>query len=328
MLAGAVALGVLATPHGEHVSFSLSVLQHRLLHKGTQEWIFLLFAAAFLVKAPAFPLHGWMPDTYRATPIPVLALLSGVLAKVGMYGFLRIVLPLLPDASQHYQELMIAIAVVSILYGSVLAFSQDDARLVVGYSSVAQLGFILLGIFALDVEGKGAQGAVLQMVNHGLVVAPLFLIIGALALRSGGSESLARMGGIAIRAPVLAALFLIVALATLAMPGSSNFVGELLILFGTFSTKLVFGLVASAGAVLAAVYTIRLYQRAMHNPPGPAVQSRDLTRGELAAIVPLVLVILGLALYPQLVARRTEGATVSREHAAAAVIHPETAVIR
>src|SRR5919204_4080708 len=265
MLSGAVALGVLSTPHGEHVSFSLTVLQHRLLHKGTQEWIFLLFAAAFLVKAPAFPVHGWLPDTYRAAPIPVLALLSGVLAKVGMYGFLRIVLPLLPAASQHYQELMIAIAVVSILYGSVLAFSQDDARLVVGYSSVAQLGFILLGIFALDLQGKGAQGALLQMVNHGLVVGPLFLIIAALAARARGSESLSRMGGIAFRAPVLAGLFLIVAFATLAMPGSSNFMGELLILFGTFSTKIVFGLVASAGVALAAVYMIRMYQRSMHN---------------------------------------------------------------
>src|SRR5206468_1106409 len=155
-----------------------------------------------------------------------------VLVKVGAHGFLRIVLPLLPNASQHFQELMIVIAVVSILYGSVLAFSQDDARLVVGYSSVAQLGFITLGIFSLD--PKGAQGAVFQMLNHALVVAPLFLIIGALAARAGGTNSLRRLGGMAFRAPVLAGLFLVVALATLAMPGSGNFVGELLILFGTF----------------------------------------------------------------------------------------------
>jgi NADH-quinone oxidoreductase subunit M len=321
MLAGAVALGVLSTPDGAHISFSFADLVHRSVGKGTQEWIFLLFAAAFLVKAPAFPFHGWMPDAYRAAPIPVLLVFSAVLSKVGMYGFLRIVLPIMPQASQHFQTLMIVIAVVSILYGSVLAFSQDDARLVVGYSSVAQLGFILLGIFALDLEGKGAQGALLQMVNHGLVVAPLFLIIAALAARSGGSESLARMGGTAFRAPLLAALFLIVAFATLAMPGSSNFMGELLILFGTFSTKIAFGLVASVGVALAAVYMIRIYQRSMHNRLAPGVESRDLTRAELAALAPLVAVIVALGVYPNFIVRRTERATVTRVQLAAYIEH-------
>ena len=218
------------------------------------------------MKAPLFPLHGWMPDTYRATPLPVLVLLSAVLSKVGVYGFLRIVLPILPDAPQHFQELMIVIAVVSILYGSVLAFSQDDTRLVVGYSSIAQLGFIVLGIFSLD--EKGAQGALFQMVNHGLVAVPLFLIVGVIARARGGSESLAELGGMAFRAPVLAALFLIIALATLAMPGSGNFIGELLILFGTFEDKLVYGLVAAVGVVLAAVYMIRLFQGTMHGRAG------------------------------------------------------------
>jgi NADH-quinone oxidoreductase subunit M len=328
MLAGAVALGVLSTPEGGHVSFALADLAQRTVGKGTQEWIFLLFAAAFLVKAPAFPFHGWMPDAYRAAPIPVLLVFSAVLSKVGMYGFLRIVLPIMPDASQHFQELMIVVAVVSILYGSVLAFTQDDVRLVVGYSSVAQLGWILLGIFALDLQGKGAQGALLQMVNHGLVVAPLFLIIAALAVRAGGSESLSRMGGMALRAPVLAGLFLIVALATLAMPGSSNFVGELLILFGALSTKIAFGLVASAGVALAAVYMIRLYQRSMHNRPGPGVESRDLTPGELVPIAALVAVIVALGVYPHFIVRRTERATVSSERSAALVAHHTKVALR
>src|SRR3954467_5297193 len=195
MLAGAIALGGLSAKGGQPISFDLKDLTQRHLSTGSQEWIFLLFALAFLVKMPAFPLHGWMPDAYKATPLPVLVLLSGVLSKVGAYGFLRIVLPTMPDASQHFQELMIIVAVVSILYGSGLAFSQDDARLVVGYSSIAQLGFITLGIFSLD--PKGAQGAVFQMLNHGLVVGALFLIVGALALRAGGSELLSRMGGIA-----------------------------------------------------------------------------------------------------------------------------------
>src|SRR3954466_731015 len=274
MLAGAVALGVLSAKGGQPISFDLKDLTQRSLSGGDQEWIFLLFALAFLVKMPAFPLHGWMPDAYRATPMPVLVLLSGVLSKVGAYGFLRIVLPTMPNASVHFQELMIVIAVVSILYGSILAFSQDEARLVAGYSSIAQLGFITLGIFSLD--PKGAQGAVFQMVNHGLVIGPLFLIVGALALRARGSESLSELGGMALRAPVLAALFLIVAFATLAMPGSANFIGEILVLFGAFENELVYGLVASVGIVLAAVYTIRLFQRTMHNRPGPAVESREI----------------------------------------------------
>jgi NADH-quinone oxidoreductase subunit M len=319
MLAAAIALGVLSTSAGQELSFSLAELRSRELGEGSQDWIFLLFALAFLVKAPAFPLHGWMPDTYRSTPIPVLVLLSGVLSKVGMYGFLRIVLPITPDAAAEFQTLMLAFAVVSILYGSALAFTADSARLVLGYSSIAQLGFILLGVFALDLEGKGAQGAVFQMVNHGLVVAPGFLIVGALAARAGGSDSLDRMGGMALRAPVLAALFLIVALASLAMPGSGNFVGELLILFGAFEDQLVWGLIASVGVVLAAVYMIRLYQRAIHNPVGVTAESRDFTRGELGVVAPLVAVIVALGVYPQLVTNRTEDATVGKVHEAATI---------
>ncbi|MEA2458632.1 MAG: NADH-quinone oxidoreductase subunit [Thermoleophilaceae bacterium] len=310
MLAAAIALGVLSTPKGGQISFSIADLAQHHLSSGSQQWIFLLFAAAFLVKMPAFPLHGWMPDAYRATPIPVLILLSAVLSKVGAYGFLRIVLPLLPDASQHFQELMIVIAVVSILYGSALAFSQDDARLVVGYSSIAQLGFITLGIFSLD--PKGAQGAVFQMVNHGLVTAVLFLIISLLAIRAGGTDLLSRMGGLAVRAPVLAALFLITALATLAMPGSGNFVGELYILFGIFDQKLAYGLVASAGVALAAVYMIRMYQRAMHNRLPEGAVSRELSLPDFGLIAPLVAVILFLGVYPQFVLSRSERSTVSQ----------------
>ncbi|HEY1359249.1 MAG TPA: NADH-quinone oxidoreductase subunit M [Thermoleophilaceae bacterium] len=310
MLAGAVALGVLSTPEGGQISFSIAELVQRSTGTGTQEWIVLLFAAAFFVKAPLFPLHGWVPETYRSTPLPVLALLSGVLSKVGVYGFLRIVLPTMPQGAHHWQELFIVIAVFSILYGSVLAFSQDNLRLVVAYSSIAQLGFITLGIFSLD--PKGAQGAVIQMVNHGLVVVPLFLIIGAVAARAGGSESLRELGGMAFRAPVLAALFLVITLATLAMPGSPNFVGEILILFGTFENEFVYGLVASAGVVLAAVYMIRMYQRTMHNRVGPAVESRELDRLDLVTIAPLVAVIVALGLYPQFVLHRSDSAVTSK----------------
>jgi len=314
MLAGAIALGVLSTPAGGELSFSLAELEERSLGEGTQQWIFCLFAAAFLVKAPLFPLHGWVVDAYRSTPTPVLVLLSAVLSKVGVYGFLKIVLPILPEASEHFQELMLILAVFSILYGSILAFSQDEARLVVAYSSIAQLGFIVLGIFALD--DKGAQGALMQMVNHGLVVAPLFFIIAVLSVRAGGSASLAQMGGMALRAPVLAALFLVVTLATLAMPGTPNFVGEILILFGTFEDKLVYGLVASVGIALAAVYMIRVFQLSMHNRAGPEARSAELSGLDLAAILPVTAVIVALGIYPQLILDRTEETTTAKIQAA------------
>src|SRR5438552_8383653 len=264
MLAGAVATGVLASRQGGgHVTFVLSSLQSMPLSSGSQDWIFLLFAAAFLVKMPAFPLHGWMPDGYKAMPIEVLMAVSGVLSKVGAYGFLRIVLPLYPHAAAHFQTLMLLIALASIVYGSVLAFTQTDARLIAGYSSVAQLGFITLGIFALNPQG--AQGALLQMINHRPVLAPLLFIVGVLSRRAGGSEDVRDMGGIAFRAPLLAAVFLIVAPATLAMPGSGNFVGEFLILLGVFKAKLAIAIIASAGVVMASVYALRLFIRATHH---------------------------------------------------------------
>jgi NADH-quinone oxidoreductase subunit M len=323
MLAAAIALGVLATPEGGEISFSIAELQQRSVPEGTQQWIVLLFALAFFVKAPLFPLHGWVPETYRSTPIVVLALLSGVLSKVGVYGFLRVVLPVMPEGSQHWQELFIIMAVFSILYGSIVAFSQDNVRLVVAYSSIAQLGFIVLGIFALD--PKGAQGAVLQMLNHGLVVVPLFLIIGVIAMRAHGQESVSELGGMAFRAPILAALFLITTFATLAMPGSANFVGELLVLFGALENKFVYGAVASVGVVLAAVYMIRVFQRTMHGRRGPAVESHELGRVDLVAIAPLVAVIVALGLYPSFVVERTERATVQKVKPAEAVAEAQQA---
>ncbi|HEY2768477.1 MAG TPA: NADH-quinone oxidoreductase subunit M [Solirubrobacteraceae bacterium] len=319
MLAAAIATGVLASQeHGTALTFSLAALHHLPLSTNSQEWIFLFFAAAFLVKMPAFPLHGWMPDGYRAMPIEVLMVFSGVLSKVGAYGFLAIVLPLFPHAAVHFQVLMLLIALASIIYGSAMAFTQTDTRLIAGFSSIAQLGFITLGIFALNPQG--AQGALLQMVNHGLVVAPLFFIIALLAQRAGGSEDIREMGGIAFRAPVLATIFLIVALATLAMPGSSNFVGEFLILLGVFKAKLVVAIIAFSGVVMASVYALRMLIRAMHNRVGAGVDSRELTRRDALVLVPLVAVILFFAVYPQLALHRSEGsvkAAVASAQAAA-----------
>ena len=323
MLSAAVATGVLSASGDQSITFEISALAERTLPRGTQDWIFLFFAAAFLVKMPAFPLHGWMPDGYTSMPLPVLAVFSGVLSKVAAYGFLRIVLPVFPDATVHYQEFMLLLALMSILYGSVMAFTTTQVRLVLGYSSVAQLGFIVLGIFAL--RETGAQGAILQAVNHGLVVAPAFFVVALLAERVG-SEDLRDMGGLALRAPVLATMALIVTFAILAMPGSSNFVGEFLILLGTFQSKIVFAFVASTGVVLAAVYALRLFIRAFHNDRGVERQeSREISLRDSFVLVPLVAAIVALALYPQLALHRSERSTTQAVAEAKALATGEVA---
>jgi NADH-quinone oxidoreductase subunit M len=304
MLAAAIATGVLAAnDHGTSINFTLSALKALPLPHASQDWIFLCFAFAFLVKMPLVPFHGWLADGYKAMPIPAVAVFSGVVSKVAAYGFLRIVLPLFPYASVHYQTLLLLIALVSIMWGTLVAFTTPDSRMVVAYSSVAQLSFITLGIFSL--RPAGAQGALLQMLNHGLVTAPLFFIVAALAVRAGGSELLADMGGVAFRAPVLAALTLIVVLATLAMPGSSNFIGEFMILLGVFQSKLAIAVIAFAGVVGAAVYALRMFISAFHNRVGPRVATRELALGDTAVLAAIVLVILALAFYPQFGLRRS-----------------------
>jgi NADH-quinone oxidoreductase subunit M len=305
MLAAAIATGVLASSqNGTSITFVLSELRHLPLSHTSQEWIFLCFALAFFVKMPLVPFHGWLADGYKSMPIPAVAVFSGIVSKVAAYGFLRIVLPLFPYAAVHFQLLVLVVALVSILWGTAEAFSTPDARLVVAYSSVAQLSFITLGIFSL--RTPGAQGALLQMLNHGLVTAPLFFIVAALAARAGGSELLRDMGGIAFRAPVLAGLFLIVTLATLAMPGSANFVGEFMILLGVFQSKLAIAIIAFTGVIGAAYYALRFFIGSMHNRVGPKVASRELALSDALPVGAIVLVILALAFFPQFGLRRSE----------------------
>jgi NADH-quinone oxidoreductase subunit M len=324
MLAGAIATGVLAAGQGDggQLSFALSDLAARPLGGGTQVWIFLTFAAAFFVKMPVFPLHGWVPDAYRAMPLPVLAAFGAVLSKVAAYGFLRVVLPLYPEASVDLQTLMLLFALASILYGSVMAFTQTNVRLILAYSSIAQLGFILLGIFSL--RTAGAEGAIFQMVNHGLVVAPLFFVVAVLRARAHGSEDIRDMGGVGFRAPVFATMFLIVTFATLAMPGSANFIGEYLILLGTFQSKVVYAFVAATGVVLAAVYALRMFIRAVHNRVGPDVRSREMSLRDALVIVPLVAAIVALGVYPQVALERIRAVAgpIMRDTQAAAARAP------
>ena len=315
MLVAAIATAVLSSGDIGNITFSLAQLRANPLSAGSQYWIFWFFAAAFLIKMPAVLVHGWMPDAYRAAPLPVLALLSGVLSKVGAYGFLRVVLPLYPQATSHFQEVVLAIGVAGILYGSIVAFTQTNVRLIAGYSSVAQLGFITIGIFSLRPDG--GDGAVLQMVNHGLVVAGVFLVIALLWERSG-TEDLSRLGGLATRAPLLAALFLIISLANLAMPGSANFIGEFYILIGVFQSKIVFAFVASIGVALAAYYSIRLFQRTMHYRRTENADSREIGVRDAVVVAPLVACIVALALYPGLILGRADNSV----KASTSAVHP------
>jgi NADH-quinone oxidoreductase subunit M len=305
MLVAAIATAVLASGDIGHLSFSLADLRAHTLSSGSQYWIFCFFAAAFLIKMPAFLVHGWLPDAYMAAPLPVLVLLSGVLSKVGAYGFLRVALPLYPHAVAQLQELVLVIGVAGILYGSVMAFTQTNVRLIAGYSSIAQLGFITIGIFSLRADG--ADGAVLQMVNHGLVVGGIFLIVALLWERTG-TEELTRLGGLALRAPVLAALFLVIALATLAMPGSANFIGEFYILIGVFQAKIVYAFVAAIGVALAAFYAIRLFQGTMHYRKPEGLDSSEIGLRDAAVLAPLTACIVALALYPGLILGRSDPA--------------------
>jgi NADH-quinone oxidoreductase subunit M len=320
MFVAAIATAVLASGDVGHLSFSLADLRANPLSSGSQYWIFCFFAAAFLIKMPAFLVHGWMPDAYREAPLPVLALFSGVLSKVGAYGFLRIALPVYPQATVHFQELVLVIAVAGVLYGSVMAFTVTNVRLIAGYSSIAQLGFITLGIFSLRPDG--ADGAVLQMVNHGLVIAGIFLIVALLWERSG-SEDLTRLGGLAMRAPVLAGLFLIITVATLAMPGSANFIGEFYILIGVFQSKIVYAFVAAIGVALAAYYAVRLFQRTMHYRRTENADSREIGLRDAVVVAPLVACIIALALYPGLILGRADNSV----EATTAAVHPNANVI-
>ncbi len=307
MLAAAVATATLtAQASGGSITFVLADLAKVHLSPGTQRVIFAGFALAFLIKMPALLVHGWMPDAYRQMPMPAIAVFSAVLSKVAAYGFLRIALPLFPDATLDFQLVLMLLSVGGIIYGSAMAFTQTNLRLILGYSSLAQLAFITLGIFSLRPEG--VQGSILQAVNHGLVVLPFFFIVLLASERAGGSEDIRDLGGLAFRGPVIATLALIVAFATLAIPGSANFAGEFFILLGAFKAYVVLACVAFTGVALASVYVLRAYIRTFHNRAGPRVAGGDLTWPDRFVLVPLVAAILAFGFYPQPALRDSEQA--------------------
>ena len=262
-----------------------------------QAWLFGAFFAAFAIKVPLFPLHTWLPDAHTEAPTVGSVLLAAVMLKIGTYGFLRYSLPYFPDATERFAPAIMVLALVGILYGALVAALQTDVKRLVAYSSVAHLGFVVLGIFALDVTAGAAS--VVQMVNHGLTTGALFLLIGFMYERTH-SRVIAEYSGIAAAAPVFAGLFLFVAMSSIALPGLNGFVGEFPILLGTYQTTPWAAVLATIGVIFSAIYLLWAYQRMFHGPvEGHARGLADLSIRELVVMVPLVVLMLGIGLYPQ-----------------------------
>jgi NADH-quinone oxidoreductase subunit M len=277
-----------------------------LVASGTNgsDWIFLGFAAAFAVKAPLFPLHGWLPETYRESSPEVAAVLSGIVSKAAAYGFLRIAISKFPGPTSDFRTPILVLAACGLIYGSLLAFRASDLRGVIAYSSLAQLGLITFGLFA--VNDLGLNGAVLQMVNHGLISATLFLLAGGIERRAATGE-MARLGGMARGRPALATMLMTTGIIALAVPGSTAFAGEFAILAGVFSTGWGWSVVGAVAIVLAAMYMLRLISAVLHQSQGPAVSDAalDLRPAELGVLVPLVACLLVLSAWPAAITDRS-----------------------
>jgi NADH-quinone oxidoreductase subunit M len=265
--------------------------------ESTSEWLFLGFVAAFAVKAPIFPLHGWLPDAYRESPPEVAAMLSGVVSKAAVYGFLRICLAKFPEPFADYRTLILVLASVGLVYGSILAFRAPDIRGVIAYSSLAQMGLITIGLFADNL--LGLSGAILQAVNHGLISGALFLLAGAIERRAATGD-LDRLGGMARGRPALATVLMTTGVIALAVPGSAAFAGEFLILAGIFGLGWGWAVVGAIAIVLAAMYMLRLISAVLHERGGPAVGEAvlDLRPAEVAILAPLVATLLALSAWP------------------------------
>jgi NADH-quinone oxidoreductase subunit M len=267
-------------------------------------WIFLGFVLAFAVKAPLFPFHGWLRAAYTQSSPEVAAVLSGVVSKAAVYGLVYIVLRVFPEPVEDFRGTILVLAALGLVYGSLLAFRQPDVRGIVAYSSMAQMGLIVLGIFAAN--DLGLDGAILHSVNHGLVSAAMFLLAGMVERRTGTGE-LASLGGMAKGRPALATLVMTTGIIMLAVPGSANFAGEFLILAGVFDVGWGYAAVGAAAIVLSAMYTLRLISAILHERRGVAVPeaARDLRLAELSLVVPLVAALLALSAWPAAVSERS-----------------------
>jgi NADH-quinone oxidoreductase subunit M len=329
MLAGIIALGYYhQQATGGSYTLDLATLLSGKLDSGVQTWLFLAFAAAFAVKVPLVPFHSWLPDAYSEAPAPVTAMLAGAMSKTGAYGFLRFCLPLFPNAVHTFTPLVDILAVIGILYCALMALVQVDIKRLLAYSSISHLGIIMLGLFALNVEG--VEGGVLQMVNHGITIAALFLIAGFLEVRTG-TRRLSDFGGLAVRIPVLAVVMMIATLSSLGLPGLNSFAGEFLTLIGVFHTNAIYGILGTAVIVPAAWYMIRFFTGIMEGSlqregqVGALVRKGTLTDiniGEFMSILPLLVLIFYIGLQPNLFTTLMEPSVVNTlQNIGSALIH-------
>jgi NADH-quinone oxidoreductase subunit M len=267
-----------------------------------QLWLFLAFAAAFAIKVPMWPLHSWLPDAHVEAPTAGSVILAGVLLKMGTYGFLRFNLPLFPQAAVKAAPWMALLAVIGILYGAAVSYAQKDVKKLVAYSSVSHLGFVMLGLFALNPQG--IEGGILQMVNHGLSTGALFLLVGMIYERRH-TRDMDAFGGLWKVMPVYGALTLIVALSSMGLPGLNGFVGEFTILLGAFGSQAIgspwFAGLAAVGVILAAIYILFMFQKLFLGPLDKEENKKlkDLNWREIVTLVPILVFIFWIGLYPK-----------------------------
>ena len=262
-----------------------------------EQLAFLGFAAAFAIKIPIVPFHTWLPDLYESAPVPVLVFFAGLVSKLGAYGFIRFALTLFPDAVNTFKWFLAALAVLSIIYGALMALSENNLKRIVAYSSISHLGFIALGIFTLN--SNGINGAVLQIVNHGIIIAALFVIVGFIEERTGTLDR-HQLSGLEKRMPWLYGFFLVATLAGLGMPGMNSFAGEFSIMLGAFQLHPAYAVLTGVGVVLACWYMLRLHQGLMHDPPQPRTENvRDIRAGQGLLLAPLVALMILIGVLPK-----------------------------
>jgi NADH-quinone oxidoreductase subunit M len=280
------------------MTFDLLQLYDLRLPVNEQIWLFLAFGLSFAIKVPLFPFHTWLPDAHVEAPTAGSVILAGVLLKMGTYGFLRFAMPLFPDAALVLTPVIIALAVIGIIYGAGVAMMQPDLKKLVAYSSVSHLGFVMLGLFALNIQG--IQGGIYQMVSHGLSTGALFLLVGMLYDRRH-TRMIADFGGLWYRLPVLSVMFLIVTFASIGLPGLNGFIGEFLILLGAFRVTPGWTAAAASGIILGAIYMLWMFRRVFFGPLNHPENQKltDLNQRELLILVPVVALIIIMGIYPQ-----------------------------
>jgi NADH-quinone oxidoreductase subunit M len=299
MLAGIIALAITHAQQIGTLSFALSDLMNVELGVGAERWLFAAFALAFAIKVPLFPLHTWLPDAHTEAPTAGSVLLAGVLLKLGTYGLLRFNLALFPEASVDAIWIMGILAVVGVVYGAAVAIVQPDLKKLVAYSSVSHLGFIVLGTFALT--SGGLQGAVIQNVNHGLTTGALFLLVGMIYDRRH-TKKIADFGGLQKVMPIYAGFFLFMIFASIGLPGLNGFVGEFLVLVGSYASLPVLAVIAASGVILAAIYLLWAYERVFTGVPDKEENQTlsDLSIREVSLLAPLAVLVLVLGIYPNI----------------------------